>query len=104
MSIPEPIQVPTVWIGLEQRPIEMASHLVAQVNAPNEIIINLGQAAPPLVFGTPEEQAAQFRASLVQVRPIARISLTAHRVRELITLLQQSIEAHDRVFGGGTVQ
>ncbi len=100
MSTAEPVQIPLVWVGVEQQPIELASHFVAQVQAPDEIILTFGQTAPPMVFGTQEEQATQLRASIVQVKPLARISVTTHRLREMLTMLQQTLDAHETLFRG----
>jgi hypothetical protein len=96
---PEPVQVPLIWIGLDDTPIELANVFQAQVSAPGEIILNIGQTAPPALSGTPEERAAQIeKISFVQSRTLGRLALTPHRVREMITLLQQALAGHDQVF------
>lgn len=93
------IQVPLVWIGLDETPIELASTFQVQIQAPGEIIVSVGQTAPPILTGTPEEQATQARAvRFVQSRTLARLVLTPHRVRELISVLQQVLEGHDKAF------
>jgi hypothetical protein len=101
LSSPEPIQLPGVWVGLEDLSIQMTSQFVAQIAAPNEIILGFGQSAPPMIFGTPEEQRAQLQAlRFIQVRPTARLALTAFRVKELIDVLQQTLNNHNTAFGG----
>lgn len=96
---PEPIQVPVVWVGLEDTPIQLANTFQVQVSAPGEILLNVAQTAPPTLIGTPEERSTQIRAlPFVQARTIGRMALTPHRVRELVGILQQALAGHDQTF------
>ncbi len=101
MSDVQPVQLPAVWIGLDELPIQMCSQFLAQIGAPNEILLAFGQAAPPLTVGTAEEQQLQLRATpFVPIRALGRFSLTAHRLAELLEGLQQLLEAHNANFPG----
>jgi hypothetical protein len=63
------------------------------------VIITLGQTAPPIVFGTQEQQEAQAaNIPFVPVRPLVRASMTTGRVRELIRVLTELLEKHDNLF------
>lgn len=98
---PQPVQLPLIWIGLDDAPIELANVFQVQVSAQGELLLNVGQAAPPALVGTPEERAAQLqKLGFVQSRTLARLALTPHRVRELINVLQQVLTAHDQAFPG----
>ena len=45
MSSAEPIQLPQVWIGIDDHAIEMASQFLAEVQAPGELIITIGPSS-----------------------------------------------------------
>jgi hypothetical protein len=68
----------------------------------DSILLTFGHASPPAVTGTPEEQAAQMaKYSEVPVRPLVRISMTPRRLRELVNLLNRTVE---QLEGGGGEQ
>jgi hypothetical protein len=65
------------------------------------------QAQPPrapgidLLIGSPEEVREQAAAlTHVPVATLARVGLTRDRLRELIAVLQASLDEHDRILGG----
>ena len=95
------IQLPTVWVGRDDLVVEAANQFLAQIAGPHEIILAIGHVAPPITLGTPEEQATQLQAlPFVQVRAMLRLSLSEHRLRELIDVLQQVLANHQANFGG----
>lgn len=96
----QPVQVPLVWINLDETPIELASIFQVQVQGPDEIIFNVGQTAPPMLTGTPQEMAVQAAAvPFVPCRTLARFSLTTDRIRQLQTIFTNMLTAHDKQFG-----
>ncbi len=97
----QPLQLPAVWIGLDEIPIQLCSQIFVQVAGPDEILVTLGQAAPPLVTGTLEEQELQLRATpFVPIRPLVRFSLTRHRLAEFAAVMTQALDAHNTNFPG----
>ncbi len=92
---PEPVKLPTVWVGLDELPVQAVNVVACQLSGPGELILNIGHFAPPMFTGTAEEQMAQARAvGFAQVKAVARFSLTPHRAQELITALTTTLEAH----------
>lgn len=87
------LQVATAWDdAIETMPTLAANVFSVQVTgagAPEEVVMSVGYAAPPVLAGTPEEQQRQA-ASLesVTIRPVVRLSMTPGRLRELLTVLQ----------------
>jgi hypothetical protein len=97
---PQPIQLPLVWVNLDETAIQMASIFQVQVQGPEEIIVNIGQTAPPMLAGTPEEQAAQISAiPFVQCRTLVRLGITTERARQFVEVLTQILAVHDQQFG-----
>ena len=101
-SAPEPIELPGVWVGLEDLPVAAANAFVCQVTGLGELVLNIGHVTPPVLAGTAEEQQAQARAlAFVQVRSLFRCSMSPTRVEELIKALGEVLIAHRRAFGEG---
>lgn len=94
---PEPlarVQLQATWVGLEEVPILFANQVIIQLDDQNDVIIGFGQANPPVVLGgTVEEQRAQIAAiPFVQIRPVARLSMSTRRLEELIRALQETVK------------
>ena len=97
---PPEVQLPAAWIGVEQQPVLAANQFLSQVVASDEVVITVGHFTPPVILGTPEQQAQQMKnVSFVQVRPIGRFGLTPARLRELITVLETTLVQVERVAG-----
>ena len=100
MAEPEPLEqisVRVAWVGVEEVPIVFVNQVAAQLDDRGEAIITFGQATPPLLLGTPEEQREQAAATpFVQVRPVARLSLSQPRLQDLIGVLSQTLENQAR--------
>lgn len=98
-SQPDSRQVPVVWVGLDESPIEFSNVVISQFQ-PGEFILTFGQVAPPPLLGTDEQKQEQMKAiDFVAVRPVCRIGLTRQRAVELIRVLQENLESHDRATG-----
>ncbi len=91
---PEGIQFPVVWVGVEETPIQFTNLFISQFDQDMEtFIITFGQLSPPVLIGTPDEireQAEQI--TYVSVRPVARISLSRLRMKELIAALSANAD------------
>ena len=87
------LAVRIAWVGVEDVPIVFANQIIGQVDDKGEAIITFGQATPPVLLGTPEEQREQAgNIQFVQVRPVARLNLSRARLEELATVIQKTLE------------
>ncbi len=100
MASPEPIQIPLVWLDRDDLPILFVNQVMGQLDDHGDVIISLGQAMPPAVVGPPEDQAKQVQGlGYVGVKPVARISVSASRLRDLIRVLDETLTNHGQVQG-----
>lgn len=92
------VGIPLVWVGIEDVPIMFANALMCQFdNDLSTFIFSAGQVTPPPLSGTPAELAEQVsNLEFLQVKPIARLSLSRDRVRELVAVLEASLDQCDR--------
>ncbi len=91
----EPIEIPVVYIGVEDVPILFANSFVVQ-HQQNEFIITVGQIQPPLLLGSPEEVREQAkRTAYVPVKVVARLALTRGRLLELLEVLTENLRRYD---------
>jgi hypothetical protein len=94
------VSLPLEWVEFEETPIIFGNQFLIQ-HQPDEFVISMGQVTGPPVIGTPEQMHEQMLAtSHVPIHTIARVGLTRHRLVELISVLQATLEVHDRVVGG----
>jgi hypothetical protein len=97
---PEQVQIPVVWVGVDDMPVLMSNEAVVQHAGPDEFLLTFGLLTPPLLRGTPEEQAEQARSlGYVAIRPVARIGLTRQRLEAVLQVLQENLRKHDERFG-----
>jgi len=83
---------------VEDVPILLVNQALAQLDDQGSVILTLGQVAPPITVGTPEQQLEQLQATaFVQVRPVARVTMSPQRIADLVKVLQQTIENQERV-------
>ena len=97
MANSQRIDVPLVWVGLDETPIVFANQVLAQFFT-DEFVLSFGQSFPPPILGaTDEERRKQAEEiAFVSVRPVARLSLNERRMRELVDILQKNLEMFDR--------
>lgn len=93
------VPIPLAWIGAEDLPVLFVNQFVGQVEAEQGVFfLNIGQALPPALLGTPEEQAEQLeQIAYVPVKPVARLALTRERLEYLIAILQTNLDQHDEI-------
>jgi hypothetical protein len=97
---PTSLEISLVWIGVEELPIWFANQFMGQLDDQGEALITFGQVSPPALIGPPEEQVRQAKQiTHVPVKPIARLALSTSRLRELVEVLQQTIENQERARG-----
>jgi hypothetical protein len=94
---PDSIQVPIVWIGAEELPVLFANQFVAQVEH-GEVFLTVGQMTPPVILGaTEEERRAQAEnVQYVPIKPVARLGMTPAKLRDLISVLQITLDNHEK--------
>ena len=100
------ISIAVRWVGLDEMPVLSANQFITQVSAfgqsgqPDDVLLTVGHVAPPAIVGSSEEQAQQARQlEFLPIRPIARISMTRHRLQELIGILTIAAEQYDQATG-----
>ncbi len=94
------VSLPLSMSDFDDSPILLANHFLIQ-HQPDEFVVSLSQVTAPPLVGPPEEIRAQARSSggEVPVHTIARVAMTRRRVVELIALLQERLDEHDRLMG-----
>jgi hypothetical protein len=93
------LSLPLSMSDFDDNPILLANHFLIQ-HQPDEFVVALSQVTGPPLVGTPDELRARARDhGGVPVHTIARVALTRRRVVELIALLQERLDEHDRTMG-----
>jgi hypothetical protein len=95
---PERVEIRAVWVGVEDLPIVFVNQSIGQVDDRGDIILTFGQATPPIILGTPEQQRQQLQdVPFIQVRPVSRLTLSRPRAEEVVRMLQQTLENQQRM-------
>ena len=92
----EEIRIPTVFIGVEDVPIQLANQFVIQ-HQQEEFVLTIAQVVPPILLGTTEEKIEQAKqTAYVPIKVIGRYAMTRPRVEELIKVLQDNLDNFDK--------
>jgi hypothetical protein len=93
----EVARLPIRWVGVEDYPLLVTNHFLGQIG-PGEVILTFGQVVPPPILpGTPEQQAEQIaEVEYLPVRTVARLGLNRARLVELIGVLEQTLANYDQ--------
>lgn len=93
---PDGIEVPVVWLGVEDVPILHANAFVSQIDAQtlDALILTVGQMTQPAISGATEQERRQQVESVayVPIKPVVRLGLTEARARELVATLQANLD------------
>lgn len=92
-DVPEQLIValPLVWIGVDDADITFVNSIAVQPQG-EEVIILLGQQAPPLLLGTPTEVAKAAKSiTHVPVKVAMRIGTTRQRLAEFAEVLARAV-------------
>ncbi len=98
--------MPTIWPKADEMPVLVANAIVSQLTpgpdgVPEECVVSLGYAPPPIVLGSEEERAEALRAlGAVSVITHVRVSLNRSRLQEIINVLQRSAAQWDQATTG----
>ncbi len=85
-----PVSVPLVW-KLGETATQHATQFILQQDD-DLYYLTVGAVAPPLLIGTPEEQAEQAsKLESVPVTVLARFVLSAKHMRELQDLIKRMV-------------
>lgn len=94
-----PIDVPLVWVGVDELPVHASNQLVAQIAAREEIILSFGHVSPPVILGDPEMRRTQLsQMPYVPITPLARFSLTREKLQEFVDVLAAHVRSYDETF------
>lgn len=90
---PKQLQVQLDWSAANDLPMFYATSFAVSLLGPDEILLAIGQALPPLLTGTPEQidkKAAQLKS--IPVNPGAKLVLSTVHLQELIKSLLDAQE------------
>jgi flagellar motor switch/type III secretory pathway protein FliN len=89
------LAIPVLFIGVEDVPILFVNQFVISFQQ-EEFILSAGQLAPPILIGSEEEKREQAKQlSYVPIKVVARLGMTAARLSELVSLLQNQLRKYD---------
>lgn len=97
-QLPEGVNLPIVWTGVDDVPVVFANQSLGQVGQQGEVILTFGQLVPPAILGVTEEDRERQIRSLthIPIKPVARLAFTRAGLEELVGLLHKTLENHDR--------
>jgi hypothetical protein len=88
----EPVEIPFLFIGIEDAPILFSNLQIVQ-HEDQEFVITFGQYTPPLALGDPERVEEEMRKyPHVAVKTVARIAMTPKRLERFIDALQRNYD------------
>jgi hypothetical protein len=93
---PEGVAIPVVWVGGDEAPILLANQgRGCELPDGQEHLIVLELTDE--LLGTEDERRAQAQElSFIPVKVLARFALTRSRLEELVRVLQETLENHDK--------
>jgi hypothetical protein len=98
-QLPEGVPFPVAWEGVEDVPVLFVNQVLGQVGQQAEVVLTFGQLTPPAILG--ETQAERERQigdwPRIPIKPVARFALTREGLEQLVTVLHQTLENHDKV-------
>lgn len=81
------------WADVDSLPLYSATNFVTGALSRDEIMLVIGQAAPPIFPGTGQEQVDQLKdVEVIQARALARFILAPGRAESLIAVLQSALK------------
>ncbi len=94
------LSLPLSMSDFDDSPILLANHFLIQ-HQPDEFVVSLSQVSPAAASSACRRRSGRRRAAGgdVPVHTIARVAMTRRRVVELIALLQERLDEHDRLMG-----
>jgi hypothetical protein len=102
------INLSLIWPGVDELPVLPVNQVMGQGGMPNnvgtvdEFILTFGYLAPPVLLGSPEDQATTAQAlGALAVDPLFRMAMSRSRLDDLIKLLQESADKWDALPGQG---
>ncbi len=91
------INVPVIWVGVEEAPLAFANQVLGQVGQQGEVVLTFGQLVPPAFVGSPEEVAKQAeQLPYVPTKTVARLVITRPGLDQLIEVLQKTVENYEK--------
>jgi presenilin-like A22 family membrane protease len=94
-TIPESVGIPMVWVLPEDQRVLLANQFLVQEDE-GTFFVTMGQVAPPVLLGTPEERYEQARSlGVIPVTVLGRYAVTRANVGRLIGVLEQVASTFD---------
>lgn len=95
---PTPVKIPYTWVGYDELPILYANQFLVQYQQERSFVLGIGQGTAPPLIGSPEEIAEQIaQIEFVPIKPLLRIALTEEKARELLAVLQASLDKANQI-------
>jgi hypothetical protein len=99
VSTPDPgvpqtdVELPVFWVGVDEMPTTKINQYIVQIDSGGDTFLTVGTLTPPLLTAdNPEEMRKQAEAiGFVPIRGVAKFSLSAKGVRELVQVLQNGL-------------
>ncbi|MCW2756340.1 MAG: hypothetical protein JWO46_86 [Nocardioidaceae bacterium] len=91
-------QIPLIWPNVQDVSVLRANQFLGQIAAgiegqPEEFLLSIGYAAPPVLLGTPEEQQLSMQAvGAISVKTEVRVSMSRGHLAALTQLLATALE------------
>ena len=97
-QLPEGVHLAVGWEGVEDVPILFVNQVLGQVGQQSEVISTFGQLAPPAILGESKEEREKQLGGITRlpIKPVARLALTRAGLEQLVTVLHQTLENHDK--------
>ncbi len=95
-DVPPTVELPAVWLGVEDVPIQLATAFVSQFDPQmlDSLTLTVGQVTFPAISGPSQEERDEQVKNIayVPIKPVVRLGLTPARARELVATLQASLD------------
>ena len=92
---PEGIALPLVWMDVEDADTRAVNQLIVQHHE-DEFILTFGHVTPPMLTGTPEENAAQAKnIPYVGVKVVAQLATTPAKVEAFVKAMQTVLDGYE---------
>lgn len=88
------VQIPIEWHVPEGLISRYANNIIVQ-HTQHEFVISFFESRPPLIVGSPEEQAAQLeKMTSIKFECVARIIVAPDQMAEFLHVLQRNFETY----------
>jgi hypothetical protein len=90
-----PVQMEGRWVGVDDLPAILVNQMLGQVHE-GEIVLTFGYVSPPAIVGAERLTEWARQTEFVEIKPVARIALTPQKLRDIATVLNDTIANYER--------